>query len=50
MTMSSEYGSKGGDAVGLENGKGNLSVPNKMAYGEFMAVLLRSKHRIFSNF
>ena len=32
------------------NGKGNLSVPNKMAYGEFTAVLLRSKHRIFSNF
>ena len=27
----------------------NLSVPNKMAYGEFTAPLLRSKHRIFSN-
>ena len=49
MTMSSEYRSKGRDRR-LENGKGNLSIPNKMAYGEFTAELLRSKHRIFSNF
>ena len=33
----------------LDNRKGSLSILNKMVYGAFMAVLLRSKHCIFSN-